>query len=85
MTKITSKVSIAAAAAFFVAAAFQLLAHATIWATCWILLGIGLILAAIGLNPPGVRRRVTRGLSLGFAGAALILLVIGSVQFFSQL
>jgi hypothetical protein len=85
MTKFADKIFIAVGIVFFVAAALQLLAHSRIWATCWILIGVGLILTGISLSARGVRQKVTRRLSLGFAGGALVFLVIGSVQFLSQL
>jgi hypothetical protein len=85
MTKIANKVFIAAGIFLFLFAAEELWLHHGIWATCWILLGVGLILTGISLNPRSARQKVTRRLSLGFLGAAFVFLVIAAVQSFPQL
>jgi hypothetical protein len=84
MTKVANKVFIAAGIFFFLFAAEELWLHHGIWATCWILLGVGLILTGVSFIAPSVRQKITRRLSLGFAGGALVFLIIASVQFFSQ-
>ena len=49
----------------------------------WILIGVAWVLSGANQNRSGVRQKVTRGLSIGFAGAALVLIIISAVRRFS--
>ena len=72
MTNIASKVSVGVGVIGILAGAVFLWIHSGIWAwaTYLILFGIYLILSGIG-------QKITRRLSFGFAGVALVFLGIG--------
>ena len=49
-----------------------------------ILLGAAVVLSSTRPNPGSVRQKVSRGLIIGFAGAALVLAILNLVHVFSQ-
>ena len=79
MTNIASKVSIGVGVIGILAGAVFLWTHSGIWAwaTYLILFGIYLILSGISFTIGGIGQKVTRRLSFGFAGVALVFLGIG--------
>jgi hypothetical protein len=81
--KLYSKVSIGVGVGFFLAGALFVLAHSRIWATYSILLGVYLILNGQSFILGGIGQKVTRRLSFGFLGAALVSFGIGSARFLS--
>jgi uncharacterized membrane protein SirB2 len=76
VSKTYGKVSIAVGFLLLFAGALDVRQHFGIWATFSILLGLFLILFGAGFLVGDKRRKVTRRVSFGFLGAALVFLGI---------
>jgi hypothetical protein len=88
MTKL-GKALVGMGSAFIVYGGLGLSRYSTVLGTSsidgvfYVLLGVAWVLIGVGFSQRGVRQKVIRGLSIGFAGAALALIVIYSVHLFS--
>jgi peptidoglycan biosynthesis protein MviN/MurJ (putative lipid II flippase) len=83
VSKTWGKVSIAVGFLLLFAGALDARQHYGIWAASSILLGLFLILFGASFLAGDKRRKITRRVSLGFLGAALVLLAIALAQFLS--
>ena len=81
MSKTYSGVSIGLGFVFLFAGALDVRAHFGIWAASSILLGLTLILFGASFVGGGPHQKVTRRVSFGFLGAALVLLAIALAWF----
>jgi hypothetical protein len=77
VSKLFSKVSIGAGITLILCGAVYVWLHSGIWATYWILLGIYFILLGRSFTLGGIGQKITRRLSFGFLGVALVFLGIG--------
>jgi len=81
VSKTYGMVSIALGFVFLFAGALDVRGHFGIWAASSILLGLFLILFGASFVGGGPRQKVTRRVSFGFLGAALVLLAIALARF----
>jgi peptidoglycan biosynthesis protein MviN/MurJ (putative lipid II flippase) len=81
VSKTYSGVSIGLGFVFLFAGALDVRAHFGIWAASSILLGLSLILFGASFVVRAKRQKVTRRVSFGFLGAALVLLAIALALF----
>ena len=83
MSKTYGKVSIAVGFLLLFAGALDVRQHFPIWAASSILFGLFLIVFGAGYFAGDKRRKITRRVSFGFLGAALVLLAIALAGFLS--
>jgi hypothetical protein len=81
MNKVGGRLLIAAGAACLVLGAVGLSRYSAIDGAFWILIGIAAVLTGVSYSRSGVRRRITRRVSIGFLGAAVVCFVMLIVQF----
>jgi purine-cytosine permease-like protein len=81
VSKTYGKVSIAIGFLLLFAGALDVRQHFAIWAASSILLGLFLILFGASFVVGAERQKVTRRVSFGFLGAALVLLAIALALF----
>ena len=83
VSKTYGRVSIGLGLVFLFVGALDARAHFGIWAAFSILLGVFLILLGASFFVGAKRQKVTRRVSFGVLGAALVLLVIALTRFLS--
>jgi len=79
LSKTYSTISIAVGFLFLFAGALDIRHHYGLWATFSILFGLFLIILGGSFGVAAERRKSARRLSYGFAGAALVFLIIALV------
>jgi hypothetical protein len=83
VSKTYTRVSIGLGLVFLFVGALDVRAHSGIWAAPSLLLGVFLILFGASFVAGAERQKVTRRVSFGFLGAALVLLGIALARFLS--
>jgi len=83
VAKTWGTVSIAIGFLLFFAGALDVRQHFAIWAASSILFGLFLILLGASFGVGAKRQKITRRVSFGFLGAALVVLAIALARFLS--